>query len=97
MKWHKLGHETLDVAMDHSLVEETGRVRLSHELEKPSEGGGVRRLLRQDVVHTGLNCREVLWDIHKDLVLGLDKVKFLEEESVGILISQNEVKKRYTI
>ena len=52
MKRHKLGHEALDVAVDHALVEETSRVRLSHELEEPSEGSGVRRLLRQDVVHS---------------------------------------------
>ena len=42
MKWHELGHEPLEVAMDHALVEEAGRVRLSHELEEPSDDGGVR-------------------------------------------------------
>ena len=37
MKRHELSHESLDVAMDHTLVEEARRVRLSHELEEPSE------------------------------------------------------------
>ena len=77
MKWHELSHEPFNVAMDHALVEEAGRVRLSHELEEPSEDGGVRRLLRKDMVHSGLNCWEGLRDIHKDLILSLDKVKLL--------------------
>ena len=37
MKRHELSHESLDVAMDHTLVEEARRDRLSHELEEPSE------------------------------------------------------------
>ena len=52
MKWHKLFHEALDVAMNHTLVELAGRVRLLHEVEEPSEESGVRRLLGQDVVHS---------------------------------------------
>jgi hypothetical protein len=42
MKRHELSHEPLDVAMDHTLVEETRRVSLSHELEEPSDDRGVR-------------------------------------------------------
>jgi len=45
MKWHKLFHEALDVAISHTLVEEAGRVRLSHKLEESSDDIGVRRLL----------------------------------------------------
>jgi len=60
MKRHELSHEPLDVAMDHSLVEEARRVRLSHELEEPSEDRGFRRLLRQDMVNSGLNSWEGL-------------------------------------
>jgi hypothetical protein len=60
MKWQKLSHEPLDMAVDHTLVEESGLVRLSHELEEPSQDGGVRGLLRQDMVHSGLNRWEGL-------------------------------------
>ena len=77
--------------------EETRRVRLSHELEEPSHGCCVRRLLRQDVIHSGLNRWEGLRDIHKDLILGLNQVKLLEEGAAGIFISQNEVKQRRAI
>jgi hypothetical protein len=31
------------------------------------------------------------------MILSLDKVKLLEEESTGIFISQNEVKQRHTV
>ena len=74
MKWHKLFHEALDVAMNHTLVELAGRVRLSHKLKESSNYIGVRRLLGQDVVHSWLDLREGLWDIHKDLILNLNKV-----------------------
>ena len=77
MKWDKLCHEPLDVAMDDTLVEEACRVCLSHELEEPSQDGGVRGVQRQDMVHSGLNRWEGLRDIHKDLVLSLDEVKLL--------------------
>ena len=97
MKWQALAHESLNVAVGHTLVEAAGWVCLSHKLEEPSHGCGVRRLLRQDVIHSGLNCWEGLRDIHKDLILGLNKVKLLEEEALGILISQNKVKQRHTI
>ena len=85
------------MAVDHTLVEAAGWVCLSHELEEPSHSCGVRRLLRQEVIHSGLNRWEGLRDIHKDLILGLNKVKLLEEESLGVLISQNKVKHRHTI
>jgi hypothetical protein len=52
MKWHRLGHEALNVTMRHTLIEETGRIRLSHKLEEPSNEIGVRRLLGQDMVHS---------------------------------------------
>jgi enamine deaminase RidA (YjgF/YER057c/UK114 family) len=91
MKWHRLAHKSLNVAVGHTLVEAASWVCLSHELEEPSEGSGVRRLLRQEVIHSGLNRWEGLRDIHEDLILALNKVKLLEEEARGILISQNEV------
>ena len=97
VKGHWLGHEAINVAMDHTLIEEAGRIRLSHKFEEPSDDIGVRRLLGQDVVHSWLNSWEDLWDIHKNLILGLNKIKFLEEGSRGIFISQNEVKQRHTI
>jgi hypothetical protein len=52
MKWHILGHEILDVAMSHTLIEEPGRIRVSHKFEEPSDDIGVRRLLGQYVVHS---------------------------------------------
>jgi hypothetical protein len=97
MKWQGLAHESLNVAVGHTLVEAAGWVCLSHELEEPSEGSGVRRLLGQEVIHSGLNRWEGLRDIHKDLILGLNEVELLEEEALGILISQNKVKQRHTI
>ena len=52
MKWNKLGHKVLDVAMDHTLIEEASRIRQSHKLEEPSDDIGVRRFLGQDVVYS---------------------------------------------
>lgn len=52
MKRHKLGHKALDVAMDHTLIEVAGRIRLSHKLEEPSDNICVRGLLGHDVVHS---------------------------------------------
>ena len=52
IKGHKFGHEALDVAMDHTLIEEAGRIRLTHKLEETSDDICVRRLLGQDVVHS---------------------------------------------
>jgi predicted subunit of tRNA(5-methylaminomethyl-2-thiouridylate) methyltransferase len=52
MKWHGLGHEALDVAMGHTLIEEAGRISLSHKLEETSYKIEVRRLLRQEVVYS---------------------------------------------
>jgi hypothetical protein len=60
VKWQKFGHETLDVAMGHNLVEEAGWIRLSHELEEPSEDSCVRRFLRHDVVNSRFKLREGL-------------------------------------
>ena len=77
--------------MSHTLIEEAGRIRVSHKFEEPSDDLGVRRLLGQDVVHSWLNSCEDLLDIHKDLILSLDKIKFLEEGATGIFVSQNEV------
>ena len=79
------------MAVGHTLVEAACWVCLSHELEEPSEGSGVRRLLGQEVIHSGLNRWESLRDIHEDLILALYKVKLLQEEPLGILISQNKV------
>jgi hypothetical protein len=97
MKGHRLGYEALDMAMDYTLIEKACRIRLSHKLEKPSDEVDVRRLLGQEAVHSWLNHLEGIWDIHKDLILSLDKVKLLEEGVAGIFISQNEVKQRRTI
>jgi hypothetical protein len=32
MKWHRLGHQALDMAMDYTLIEEAGRIHLTHKL-----------------------------------------------------------------
>jgi hypothetical protein len=52
MNRHRLCHEALDVAVEYTLIEEACRIRLSHKLEKPSDEVGIRRLLRQDAVHS---------------------------------------------
>ena len=97
MKGHLLGHEAINVAMDHTLIEEAGRIRLSHKFEEPSDDIGVRRLLGKDVVYSWFNNWDCQWDIHKDLILSLYKVKFLEEGALGIFISQNKVNQGHTI
>jgi hypothetical protein len=51
-KGHRLGHEALDMAMDYTLIEKAGRIRLSHKLKKPSHIIGVRRFLGQDAIHS---------------------------------------------
>ena len=49
------------------------------------------------MIYSRLNLWEGLRDIHKDLILGLNQVKLLEEEALGILISQNKVKQSHSI
>ena len=52
MKWHRLGHEVLYVAVGHTLIKEAGRIRLSHKFEESSDDIDIRRLLGHDVVHS---------------------------------------------
>jgi hypothetical protein len=123
VKWHGLAHESLDVVEGHTLVEESGRVRLPHELKELSDGSVVRslfsslfrrffsRLFRRlfwrllscqrqlchKVLNSGFNDWQGQRVIHIDLILDLNKVKLLEEQGFGILISHYEVKQSYTI